>query len=174
MIAKNCIHPIKVNRIITEFLNSLCDLPSNTHFVVKSSNSNDMNSFISIDDFEIIVPRWRTVEYKNDIGGKMFRKDFVKRCPMAKGFADVTLALLHEVGHQMTVKDIPTDYRRSVALRKIAINTSDPYKRCMKYFSLIDELLATNWAINWLKNAENRKLAKQFEKQFFACFTTLM
>ena len=35
------------------------------------------------------------------------------------------------------------------------------------YFLLPDEVVATKWAIDWLENAENRKLAKAFEKEFF-------
>ena len=38
------------------------------------------------------------------------------------------------------------------------------------YFTLPDETAATEWAINWLSDAENRKKAKAFEKKFFACF----
>ena len=178
MIEKKCVHPIKVNRFINEFVNTVCELPEDTYFVIKSSTTNDMNFFVcgeigEDEELEIIVPRWRTANYKGDIGGKLFRKDFVSKCAMAKGFSDVTISLLHEVGHKMTDKDIPTDYRRSTALREISENCSDPYEVCARYFSLIDESLATNWAINWLSDPENRKIAKDFEKKFFSCFTAL-
>ena len=40
------------------------------------------------------------------------------------------------------------------------------------YFMLPDEDLATSWAIQWLEeSAENRRIAKQFEKEFFKLFS---
>ena len=36
---------------------------------------------------------------QNDEEDKAFRKDFVQRCLMARGFANVTLSILHEIGH---------------------------------------------------------------------------
>lgn len=164
MIAKTCVHPIKVNRIINDFVNAA----SGKMFTIRSSRDDSMNYFVG--DNEIIVPRWRTANYKNDIGGKLFRKDFEKRCPLARGFSDVTISILHEIGHRMTDKEIPRDFRRWEALKEIEKQAKTTEEKCFLYFSITDEILATNWAINWLSNAENRKTAKAFEKRFWACF----
>ena len=101
-------------------------------------------------------------------GNTQFRKHFVNLCPMAKGFSDVTLALLHELGHFSTDQEIQ-GYDREIELNflqqvvpKGVLNYA--------YFMLPDEMAATLWAIEWLKDSENRKLAKAFEKKFFACF----
>jgi O-antigen/teichoic acid export membrane protein len=40
----------------------------------------------------------------------------------------------------------------------------------MMYFLLPDEMSATDWAVEWLQDAEHRRIAKAFEKKFFACF----
>lgn len=48
-----------------------------------------------------------------------------------------------------------------------AIEESEEWE---EYYFLPDERAATEWAIEWLKNSENRKIAKKFEKEFFECF----
>ena len=99
--------------------------------------------------------RWDMPEDEMD---KMFRKDFVKRCNMAKGFSSIVLALLHECGHWAT---------RSV------IDTVEYTKQCEKavgmemYLAIPYERIATEWAICWLNCPANRKVAKQFEKVYF-------
>ena len=54
------------------------------------------------------------------------------------------------------------------------IENREKYKDCVSlnnaYFQMPDETAATEWAIKWLSNPENRKIAKAFEKKFFACF----
>jgi len=120
--------------------------------------------------FTIAVPRWKTARFDKDKGGKLFRKDFVSRSSCARGFSTITLSLLHEIGHFMTEDDIDDDYDRIEVLKELhkkyktleAINNA--------YFNLPDESMATDWAIGWLNNGDNRKVAKKFEKKFFACF----
>lgn len=101
-------------------------------------------------------------------GSTQFRKHFVNLCPMAKGFADITITLLHELGHFSTNQEIQ-GYDRETELnflRQVVPKEVLNYA----YFMLPDEMAATLWAIEWLKDNENRKLAKAFEKKFFACF----
>lgn len=101
-------------------------------------------------------------------GHTQFRRHFEAICPMAKGFADVTISLLHELGHFSTEQKIK-DYDRQTELeflRKYIPKELINYA----YFMLPDEMAATLWAVEWLKDAENRKLAKAFEKKFFSCF----
>lgn len=88
---------------------------------------------------------------ESDDGDKAFRRDFVSRCPMAQGFSNITLSILHELGHHFN---------------RDSFDESE-YENEVDHFSLPCERVATDWAINWLKNANNRKIAKQFEKELF-------
>lgn len=102
-------------------------------------------------------------------GNSQFRQHFTNICPMAKGFADITITLLHELGHFSVKEKSLGSYDRMAEiqfLRKVMPKELINYA----YFMLPDEMAATLWAVEWLKNAENRKLAKAFEKKFFACF----
>lgn len=92
------------------------------------------------------------------VDDKIFRKDFVSRCPMAQGFANITLTILHELGHHFT---------REVFLAQ----DYDAYSEITnwdEYLNLPCERVATDWAIAWLGDKEHRKVAKAFERQFFA------
>lgn len=96
--------------------------------------------------------------FENTEDDKVFRKDFVTRCPVAQGFANVTLTILHEIGHHFTreifdTQDLTVYYK-----------ITDMYE----YLSLPCEKSATDWAITWLGDKEHRKVAKAFEHQFFA------
>jgi hypothetical protein len=100
-----------------------------------------------------------TVPYdlmKNDEGDKLFRIDFIQRCPLARGFANVTLSILHEIGHHFN--------RESYLM-----TDSDQYDASVGYwhFMLPCEMDATDWAIEWLQDPTNRKVAKAFEREFF-------
>ena len=88
-----------------------------------------------------------------DEGDREFRKDFVARCPMARGFADVTLSILHEIGHH---------FNREAYIFSDA--DEDDYE---SHFALPYEIIATDWAIAWLQDPEHRKSAKAFERQYF-------
>lgn len=101
-------------------------------------------------------------------GHFQFSKDFFSRCPMSRGFASITLTILHELGHKNSQQKFD-DYNRIEAIEKIK-KTVPREQINFEYFKLPDEKAATDWAIEWLQNAENRKKAKEFEKKFFACF----
>lgn len=102
-------------------------------------------------------------------GDQQFRSDFVSRCLKAKGFANITLSLLHELGHFETHFMEFKNYNRIKELTLLREQYSEETIN-FAYFRLPDETAATNWAINWLDSAENRKKAKAFEKKFFSCF----
>ena len=93
---------------------------------------------------------------EKDEGDRLFRKDFVARCPLARGFADVTLSILHEVGHHFNREAYifcdPKEYNNA---------------KGVDHFKLPCEMVATDWAIQWLQNAQNRKIAKAFERAYF-------
>lgn len=93
---------------------------------------------------------------KNDEGDKEFRYDFVERCPLARGFANVTISILHEIGHHFHREEyIFCDYNEYENAKSF------------DHFRLPCEMVATDWAIAWLQDAQNRKVAKQFEHEFF-------
>lgn len=99
-----------------------------------------------------------TLDRKLDAIDKEFRKDFVNRCPLARGFSTMTLALLHECGHWKT-RDVCNMIVYGQQVEKVT-NQHD-------YMLIPYEHLATDWAIAWLQNPDNRRLAKFFERLFF-------
>lgn len=169
-----CVHPIKANKVIAEFVNTVASIP-NHYFVIKSEKSAGMNFFVEtideeVEEVAIIVPSWKYADYKNDVGGKKFRKDFESRCSSARGFADVTISILHEIGHRMSEDKLPTNYSRGKIYFDTVAQATTQDEMFKLYFAMPDEKLATDWAIEWLQDANNRKLAKAFEKKFWACF----
>lgn len=102
-------------------------------------------------------------------GHLQFTSNFISRCPSARGFAGITLSLLHELGHFETHFIEFEGYNRLIEL---ALLREQYPKEIINfaYFELPDEQAATDWAIKWLNNKENRKKAKSFEKAFFSCF----
>ena len=92
----------------------------------------------------------------NDEDDKLFRIDFIARCPLAQGFASVTLSILHEIGHHFHREEYifsdPREYNAATG---------------HWHFLLPCEIVATDWAIEWLQDPEHRKVAKQFERNFF-------
>lgn len=101
-------------------------------------------------------------------GHRQFTDNFRSRCTIAKGFADITLTLLHELGHFEAHEEFE-DYDRVKSIKYI-LSTYPREKVNLEYFKLPDEMAATEWAIEWLQDAEHRRIAKAFEKKFFACF----
>lgn len=95
---------------------------------------------------------------KHGINDYEFRKDFTQRYSVAKGFSDATLTILHECGHWATQEQISIwDYEK----RRSKCKTSK------EYFLMKEERIATDWAIQWLYEPKNRKLAKEFERKYF-------
>ena len=90
---------------------------------------------------------------------RMFRQNFCERCKIAKGFSDVTLAILHECGHFAT--------QEIFCVKAYAKQVDKAGNDMEEYMAIPYEMIATQWAICWLNNPENRKLAKKFEKKFF-------
>ena len=110
----------------------------------------------------------------NPYHNNYFTSDFRRRCSIGKGFTGITLSLLHEMGHFATEekckKDNP-DYCRGMAIFEAQCKAKTNKELNEKYyFRLPDETYATEWAIEWLKDAEHRKIAKAFERKFFECF----
>lgn len=101
-------------------------------------------------------------------GHRQFAQNFFSRCPMSRGFASVTISILHEIGHMNAQQEFE-GYDREQAI----IDLRENFPRAtinFEYFKLPDEKAATDWAIEWLSHPENRRKAKEFEKKFFDCF----
>lgn len=90
---------------------------------------------------------WADDEGAND--SKEFRAFFVSRCPAGNNYSDITISLLHEVGHMMCVNE-------SFGIESDATTNQE-------YFITHDEWLATKWAIEYLIN--HPKKLKKFEKR---------
>lgn len=101
-------------------------------------------------------------------GHKQFAQDFFSRCPAGRGFASITITILHELGHMNTQQKFE-GYNRMEAIENLEKNFPNETIN-FEYFKLPDEKAATDWAIEWLSHSENRKKAKAFEKRFFECF----
>ena len=95
---------------------------------------------------------------KPDLSDKLFRDNFVSNCPLARGFSNITLTLLHECGHWMT--------RSNLNIIEYDKMRDKAYTMQM-YMAIPWEMLATQWAICWLYDPCNRKVAKEFEKKYF-------
>lgn len=190
---RTLIHPRKVVWTMRDFINEISDLVDpNTYYHLPPDV--DFWSEINWDAYIVPSPKRECKMFKSDgfqtcfdedteyikigynLGQNMtrFRNNFVNRCPMARGFASVTLALLHELGHQYVeddVSEVCPEYDRQEALDIGRMMCS-----CLEEWDdwymnvMVDETMATDWAINWLNDSEHRKIAKAFEKKFFACF----
>lgn len=100
----------------------------------------------------------KDLNYQRDDRDYAFRKDFINRCPSARGFSNITLSLLHECGHWAT-RSVMNHLEYDKAVSKVF--TQD------EYMKIPWEHLATEWAICWLASSFNRKIAKEFEKDYF-------
>lgn len=196
---RTCIHPRKAMWAMRDFLNTISPLTHLDGWLVANPNDPIEKwvkgdpvyektaiklKFDSEEGFGALIP-WESEELENMkevtitydfdslgcYGDKCFRKNFVKRYPGGNGFASITLSLLHELGHFCTCADFDFTYKMNKILREFErINKLPAEERNEAYFALPDEYAATQWAIEWLQEAEHRKIAKAFEKKFFACF----
>jgi hypothetical protein len=100
-----------------------------------------------------------------DSGGKAFYKDFVERFPKANGFGLFTLSLLHEIGHLETASEYVNDKEER----------SRTYS-CADYFKLHNEVIATNWAGEWINNhyAYATAIDNFFTKLLHDCYADLI
>lgn len=107
----------------------------------------------------------------SDLGCKQVRADAIYRHPHLKGYSILTFALLHELGHFMT-DDEADEKRGKYSTKCMELVHKYIPQEYWNYFHVekYNERLATDWAANWLSIPENGKKAKQFEKEFFACY----
>lgn len=168
-----CIHPRKMVKIMERFIylagNEKCELHRADSFGTYAFNEKFIIDYNS-----------KQLPYCSDF----FTKNFHRRSPVSKGFAGVTISLLHELGHRKTNDQFDIDYpdwdRRLevIRLRKKYHFFGNPTEHDIEqaneeYFTWPDEAMATEWAMDWLNDPANRKIAKKFEKEFFACFVAV-
>ena len=173
-----CIHPIKVRAIMENFLNFASDLDyedengNSYKRMAKTVDGKQFSAFVFGLNDEVFEIEYCFDHLMNGGGTKQFRKNFVNHCPASRGFATITMNLLHELGHFETLWMIDYDeYDRIAECKRIMQLPKE--EQNWEYFKLPDETAATNWAIEWLAKKENRAAAKRFEREFFACFSTL-
>lgn len=135
-------------------IREFADFLAEGHTIIARDKCDSGNWAMDIDNPTPRLKIPKDFDYRDE-QDKEFRKDFVTRCPLAQGFADVTLTILHEFGHWYTrnVMDI--------AVYDTLVHTT------ANYFANPYEVLATQWAICWLLCPANRQIAKHFEKKYF-------
>ncbi len=109
------------------------------------------------DEIRMKIPD--NLNYEPDEIDRDFRRDFIARYSPAQGFANVTLSILHEIGHAKTKWDGGSVFNDANKRKRV--------KTQKQYMLLESERRATDWAIQWLYSEKHRRLAKQFEKEFF-------
>ena len=130
-----------------------------------------------LSDLNYIDETFRIGYDKEDIacnltpGCSDFSVNIYNRCSLTKGFANITLVLLHELGHFCTYYDTFNwdNDKRKARIEEIDRQYKTRREKNFAYFKMPDETAATDWAITWLQDPEHRKMAKSFEKKFFAC-----
>lgn len=178
---KILIHPKKVVKEMNKFTNSIITNKYATYsleegivehsYTCKMIKGNQFGiRYAGIDGTRYEMTYSFSNAYEEDIlADRTFRKDFVNRCPLARGFADITLTILHELGHMHSEQ--PFNYSEYIHAQILIGKTANNIVEANEmYFKIPNEENATNWAIEWLQDPENRKLAKAFEKEFFKCF----
>ena len=179
---KTCIHPRRAYNLMRSFLNTASDLYytydeddseiDKTEILLKKGDCFCATTYDCISDCDTLEIEYNFDELWSN-GADLFRAYWTKKVPMLKGFSNITLTLLHELGHLETSEAIREAFSfemRQLTWFAIDNKCDNEAEKNFKYFKMPDEAAATNWGINWLSNAENRKIAKHFEKEFWACF----
>lgn len=137
------------------FCNYVCE----DKIIVSRDKFANHNCAIDVTEKHPRIKLFKNLDYKVEPTDIQFRNDFIKRYPPARGFSHITLELLHECGHWAT--------RSVINLFEYSKMVGKTYGSMDAYMAIPYEHLATDWAICWLCSPHNRKIAKQFEKDFF-------
>lgn len=73
------------------------------------------------------------------------------------------LSFFHELGHHETIEEL--DEKIENKCTKVKATLTDSEEDCKKYFALADEIIATEWAINYINNNVDsiRELAEELQ-----------
>ena len=127
------------------------------------------------EDFEVNMQYNYPSISNNLLCTKAFNHFVYDNWKYTRGFAGITLTILHEMGHWATYPLLSKGYNRAEALADMYLECEKKnfsgYELQMYYMTHFeDERRATEWGMNWLADAQNRKTAKAFEKAFFKCW----
>lgn len=127
---------------IRQFLNAI-----SSKKVIISRRRGNWGMYIEKNIPTIIIPK--DPNEKDDD----FRNDFISRYPCAINYMDVTISILHEMGHYFTRNQF-LDFDPS------------PYENYTgtMHFKNPEEIAATDWAIAWLNS--NQEKVREFENNF--------
>lgn len=165
----------KIVRLMEYFVNTACDLYCEDEKIYITLIKSDVFAAESVDcatayeDLEI----YYNLDTLNDEGAKLFRSYWIEKDPIVAEFANITLTLLHELGHLETTDEVRKTFSykmRQLAWECIDLQYESRKDKEYQYFGMPDEAAATQWGINWLKDPENYQIAKEFERQFFKYF----
>ncbi len=156
----------KLNKIIEKFVNDAIGA-SYDEYITITDKYDEFSA--NADDSKICVPKWKGYKFnKKTLADEEFELYFYSVSNYAKEFSLVTLSILHELGHLATEDDIPDEYNREKELNILCKKAKNKKELNRMYFRLYDEKMATLWAAKWLSVKANRKLAKEFEEEFYA------
>lgn len=141
---------------------SLRDSSGNPYKVVLSA-SDTFATLLSSLKHNCIRIKINIFEDMKNIVTKEFCRNAIMRNKNAGSCSVYSLCLLHELGHCETVNNIPKNYDRIKSMNQIFSYNENIKIRNLRYFCLPDEYLATQWALNWLENAENQRRIKKLE-----------
>lgn len=79
--------------------------------------------------------------------------DFARKNGLQVDCGIFLLSFFHELGHHLTIDDLEEEEEEECEAIKDTLTDSDA--DCYKYFSLLDEWLATSWAIDYINNNTN-------------------
>ena len=155
--------------IIISFIKTATSFKNHKIYIIKSSINGCSTSPETLSYNEISITINFSECCKNNIGARAFAENFYTRAEIPE-FSNLTLMLLHELGHNET-NSLTSDFDRENALTRL-YNYSGKNKKIIneRYFSFPDEYFATSWAIQWLSNKKNQKIARKFEEEFFAAW----
>ena len=173
-----CVHPRRAYNLMKKFLNDASDMVYLTvdDDYEKTEILLHKADYFAADTSDCIEGDAEQVVFYNfdelfDESAEYFRDFWCERAPMLKEFEDITISLLHELGHLETNDEIRQEF--PMWLRELAEMGIDSKYHSYKeknyvYFTLPDEIAATEWAIKWL--ADNKEIAKKFEEEFLKCW----
>ena len=175
-----CVHPRKAYNLMKAFLNAASDLvytcggeePDKIEIIPRKSDCFSAENVDTVDNSETLEIYYN-FDGLFDESMKLFRDYWTQKVPMLAEFADITLTLLHELGHLETTDKIRAEFpneMRELFWFAIDSNGGDNDEKNRRYFEMPDERAATEWGIEWLKDAEHQRFAKNFEKNFYSCF----
>ena len=170
-----CVHPRKVHRLMEDFLNYACDLfcdDVKTEIILKKGSCFSAEGVDCVADCEELEIEYN-LDQVWDEGADLFRRFWTAKVPMLQEFSNITLTLLHELGHLETndeVRAVFTFKDRHVTWEAIDLLFDNDTEKNFRYFEIPDEASATQWGIDWLADAEHQRVVKIFEQNFMACF----